>query len=67
MQEGHVHFNLEIEANERSSQPTDSVPIPIDEPTSHARVIINVDDSRPENIRLAAMVLPSDATIWCNG
>lgn len=50
LQEGHVHLNLKIEPNERSSKPTDSVPIPIHETTSHARVIINVDDSRPENI-----------------
>jgi hypothetical protein len=51
IQDGHVHLNLEIEPNKLSSNTAaDSIPIPIDEPTTHARVIINVDDSRPENI-----------------
>jgi len=50
LQHGHVHLNLQIEPNERSANATDSIPVPIDEPTSHARVIINVDDSTPENI-----------------
>jgi hypothetical protein len=50
LQEGHVHLNLQIESNRSSVGQTDSVPVPIDEPISHARIIISVDASKPENI-----------------
>jgi hypothetical protein len=50
LHDGHVHLNLEIEQNELSANTTDSFPVPIDDSTSHARVIISVDDSKPENI-----------------
>lgn len=50
LHDGHVHVNLQIEPHQLSANATDSIPVPIDESTSQARVIISVDDSRPENI-----------------